>query len=285
MAALRAVEAVARLGGLKAAADEMGVSEGAVSQAVIKAEARLGRALFDRRPRGMVPTELGERVCAALTRGMGEIASAVRSARREADNLLTVSVAPVFASRWLVSRLGRFHDAHPDVRLRVDASLGYVDLAASDIDVCIRSGRGPWPGTVVRKLADQRIFPVCSPGLAERLPDAAGLSDVPVLHDASDPDLWPWWFTEMGIETRDPSAGTTFSDAALCMDAAIAGQGIYLAVDTLVAEPLRIGALVRPFEGTVAIDRAYWLVTPETGGNSKTVRKFGDWLDRELAET
>ena len=132
LSALRAVEAVARLGGLRGAADEIGVSEGAVSQAVIKAEARLGHALFLRHPKGMRPTELGAEVSVALTRGMVELAGAIRACRRAGDSTLTVSVAPVFASRWLVSRLGDFYAEYPDVKLRIDADLRYVDPATSD---------------------------------------------------------------------------------------------------------------------------------------------------------
>lgn len=282
LSALRAVEAVARLGGLRPAADELGVSEGAVSQAVIKAEARLERTLFERHPKGMRPTELGTEVCATLTRGMGEIVVAVRTARRESGDLLTVSVAPVFASRWLVSRLGRFHDSHPNVKLRIDASLGYVDLGASDVDVCIRSGHGPWEGTVSRKLAGQSIFPVCSPALAARMKGPASLADAPILRDASDPHLWSWWMKGTGADDVDQPDGTTFSDAGLCMDAAIAGQGVYLALDTLVQEPLRTGALVRLFPEEVRIDRAYWLVARRNPSNERAVRAFGDWLDREL---
>lgn len=216
---------------------------------------------------------------------MGEIAGAIRACQRANDRTLTVSVAPVFASRWLVSRLGSFYEGHPDVKLRIDASLPFVDLVTSDIDACIRSGRGPWAGVTCRKLSDQTIFPVCSPATAQQLKSANDLFDIPILKDASDPDMWTWWAQAAGVDEGGLQEGTTFSDATLCMDAAIAGQGVYMAVDTLVQDQLRTGSLVPPFEESLRLDRAYWLLTPTASPMERTVGQFGDWLDRALRDS
>ncbi len=142
---LRALEAVGRLGSLQAAAAELGVTVGAVSQQILKAEAQLGRPVFQRLPKGMVATEWAVPVLAKLTEGFESLSQAVCAARRRDDTLLTISVAPVFAARFLVHRLDRFSALHPDIRLRIDATTALVDFAAENVDLGIRVGAGRWP--------------------------------------------------------------------------------------------------------------------------------------------
>src|SRR6478735_8715669 len=141
---LRAVDAVGRLGSLQAAAEELGVSIGAVSQQVIKAEAQLDLVVFERTPKGMVATEPGARLLAMLTEGFRHLSQAVASTQRRDDSILTISVAPVFAARWLVYRLDRFAERHPDINLRMDATTRLVNPALCDVDIGIRVGSGDW---------------------------------------------------------------------------------------------------------------------------------------------
>jgi LysR family glycine cleavage system transcriptional activator len=139
---LRAVEAVGRLGTLRAAAAELGVTVGAVSQQILKSEEQFGRSLFERLPKGLTPTPFGQEVLRHLTAGFAEISAGVALAERRRDDVLTVSVAPVFAGKWLVWRLQRFRDQHPDIHVRIDAEVALVDPDTSDVDVCVRVGRG-----------------------------------------------------------------------------------------------------------------------------------------------
>ena len=166
---LRAVETVARLGSLAAAAGELNVSASAVSQQIKRTEKQLGQALFERTPGGLVATEFGAAFTARLGVGFRELAQAVAMADEASQCTLVVSVAPAFASKWLLPRLSRHFARHPNVLLRIDASGRLADLDRSDVDVAIRMGDGSWPGGRAELLLAQEIFPVCAPSIAARL--------------------------------------------------------------------------------------------------------------------
>lgn len=285
LSALRAVEAVGRLGGLRTAADELGVTVGAVSQQIQKAEAELGRPLFERRPRGLVPTAFGAPVLARLTAGFAELSAAVALADRRREDVLTVSVAPVLASKWLVWRLDRFAATHPDVRVRIDASVALVDPATSDVDLCIRVGRGGWPGVAAERLVDQLVFPVCAPALAERLRTPADLARAPIVREPAPMFSWDVWLGPHGLDETILPEGPVYSDAGLCLDAAIAGQGVFLAWETLAADALAFGRLVAPFPEKVATGISYWLVSAADRPRSPAARDFRAWITKELAQS
>lgn len=280
---LRAVEAVGRLGSLRAAADELGVTVGAVSQQVLKTEEQIGRTLFERGPKGLRPTTLGEEIVRRLTAGFAELSAAIALADRRRDDVLTVSVAPVLAGKWLVWRLHRFAEAHPEVRVRLDASLDLVDPNATDVDVCIRVGRGDWPGVRAEKLFDQRVFPVCSPALAQALRTPADLGMVPVIRDPHAMFSWDIWLRPNGLDESVLGDGPTFSDAGLGLDAAIAGHGILLAWETLAVDALAMGRVVAPFPGRYETGIAYWFVEPLHTPRTPPIRAFRTWLKAEFA--
>lgn len=279
---LRAIEAAGRLGSLRAAADELGVTVGAVSQHILKAEARFGRALFERHPRGLRPTPLGQEVVSRLGAGFAEISTAVALAERKRDDVLTVSVAPVFASKWLVWRLHRFNARHPGLRIRIDADVALVD--PTDVDVCIRVGRGDWAHVYAEKLLDQLIFPVCSPALAERLHRPADLADVPIIRDRRPMISWDTWLRPNGLEESILGDGPVFSDASLCLDAAIAGQGVFLAWETLACDAISFGRLAAPFPDRYPTGISYWFVTARDARRGRAVRAFHQWLEDELRD-
>lgn len=281
---LRAVECVGRLGGLKPAADWLGVTSGAVSQQVQKVEQQLGRPLFFRHHFGMVPTPLGREVLIHLTAGFSELAIAVDQASALTQHALVVSVAPVFASKWLVWRLKSFNDAHPDVRVRVDATTTIVDPNGSDVDLCIRVFKGRPTGTRVSKLLDQRIFPVCSPRIAENIKTPTDIRSIPVIRDSLSRFGWELWLEKLGLSENDLTNGPTFSDAALCLDATIAGQGIFLAWETLANDAMARGQVVAPFDGRIATGTSYWLLEKDQSAKAGDVAKFTDWLRQELGQ-
>jgi DNA-binding transcriptional LysR family regulator len=280
---LRAVEAVARLGSLRAAASDMGVTPGAVSQQVIRAEQILGRPLFDRTPLGMAPHASSDEVLRLLHRGFADLVAAVARAAPDCDDCLTVSVAPVLASRWLIWRLPRFRAAHPQIRVRIDAELGLVDPTWGEVDLCVRVGRGDWPGVRAERLAAQVIFPVCAPDLASRIRDHADLAAVPIIRETKANFGWEDWLRPEGRPEVKPGDGPLFSDAQLCLDAAISGEGVFLSFESLAADPLAMGRLAEPFRGRHATGNAYWLVTPAEGPVRRHVRAFSQWLREEFA--
>lgn len=280
---LRAIEAVGRLGSLRAAAEELGVTAGAVSQQIQKTEQQLGRDLFERRPRGLALTAQGEDVLGHLTRGLMELSSAVALAERNREDSLTVSVAPVLAAKWLVWRLKDFYRKHPGIRVRIDSTIALVDPNLSDVDLCIRVGKGDWPDVYAEKLIDQRIFPVCSPALAKQIKRPEDLARHPIIRDAGQVYSWNIWLKPNGCEEGIPGDGPTFSDGSLCLDAAIAGQGVFLAWETLAADSLVMGRLAAPLPGRYPTGLAYWLVVGKHRKPSRGVRRFTTWLREQLA--
>ncbi len=212
MNGLRAAEAVGRLGSLQAAADELGVTIGAVSQHLGRLEAALGHALFARTSRGLVPTEFARSFLPRLTTGFSELEGALRSARLDRVNVLTLSVAPVFASKWLVPRLARFSELHPGITVRLDASTALIDPDRSDVDLAIRVGDGNWPGVATRFLLPQEIFPVCAPALAAKLHEPLDLTTVPIVRDANSTLRWATWLAPFGIAEDALADGHTFTE-------------------------------------------------------------------------
>lgn len=257
---LRAVEAAGRLGSLSKAAESLGVTVGAVSQQIRKTEAQLGRALFVRTPAGLEPTEVGRTLLAGLGEGFRALSAAVATAAGPPDNALTVSVAPLLAARWLVPRLPAFLERHPGVDIRIDASLDYADLDGGAVDVALRVGRDPGPGVRADRLVAQRIFPVCSPSLAPRLREPADLAGVPVVRDHNSALSWSTWLGPAGLDETILRPGPTYSDAGLCLEAVIAGQGVMLAWPTLAGDALREGRVAAPFDRAEETGHHYFFV-------------------------
>ncbi|OLP53085.1 LysR family transcriptional regulator [Rhizobium rhizosphaerae] len=281
---LRAVEAAARLGSLQAAAAELGVTIGAVSQQILKTERQLGRPLFARQPRGLDVLPEAEAVIADLAEGFVRLERAVVRARRRDETVLTVSVAPVFAARWLVPRLDRFEARHPGLRLRLDATARLVDLEAEEVDLAIRVGRGDWPGTAAELLLAQRVFPVASPALAERLQRPEDVLSLPAVIDGRSMFSWELWLEAAGLPGRSMAVRHVFNEASLCLDAAIAGQGLFLAWQTIACDALRDGRLIEPFDLRVPTGLGHYILTP-TGRRATPARTaLRAWLFDEIGE-
>ena len=286
---LRAVEVAGRLGTLTLAAAELGVSVGAVSQQILKTEQQLGRTIFTRAPKGLVPTPFGTELLTYLERGFREFARGVALASEPKRNLLIISVAPVLAAKWLVPRLHRFQLAHPALQVRIDASVELVDLDHSDVDLAIRVGDGNWGNVQAELLLKQRTFPVCAPSLAARLKKPRDLAKVPIIRDR--PAVireishvrWNTWLALHGMdESLLATAGPSFSDSALCLDAAIAGQGVMLGWHTLAMDALADGRLVKPFAEEAETGLGYYLVTSLARGNDKKIVAFKSWIRQEI---
>lgn len=280
---LRAAEAAGRLGSLPAAAAELGVTVGAVSQHVLKLERQLGRTLFERSSRGVSPTASAAAILAQFTRGMAELDAAVsRSFRNEADTL-TLSVAPVFAAKWLVPRLAGFGCLHPGIRIRLEATTTLVDPERDDVDLAIRVGAGDWPRVKAHLLLPQEVYPVASPAVAGQLHTPQDLRRTPVIRDALSVIPWSLWLDAFGIDEGSLQAGSSFTDAALCLDAAISGQGVMLAWDTLAQDALAAGRLVAPFQHRASTGLGYWLVSSRSRRPTIAMQRFAGWIRDELA--
>ncbi|ODT20299.1 MAG: LysR family transcriptional regulator [Mesorhizobium sp. SCN 65-12] len=282
---LRAVETVARLGSLAAAATELNVSASAVSQQVKRTEKQLGQALFERTAAGLVPTEFGKTFTARLGAGFRELTQAVAMADEASACTLVVSVAPAFASKWLLPRLSRHFSRHPNVLLRIDASARIADLDHSDIDIAIRLGDGKWPEGDAELLLAQEVFPVCAPSIAAKLRTIEDLAQTCAITDERAMINWESWFEAAGVEPVTFQKGARFTDPMLCLESAIAGHGVMLAWQLLTADALADGRLVAPFGVRAQSGLGYWLVTSATKRESRKVRDFKAWIREEIEAT
>jgi DNA-binding transcriptional LysR family regulator len=282
---LRAVEAVLRLGSLNAAASEIGVTTGAMSQQVIKAETTLGVQLFVRTPHGLVPTPIAKVIADHLHAGFKELELAVSLVRSKAINQVSVSAPPVFASKWLVWRLHRFYEKNQNLRLLVDATSKLVDVDGRDIEACIRVGKGNWPDVTAIKLAEIRVFPVCAPQWQERITCPQDLCEIPIIQDRSSMFDWNDWLIPNELDRSLLSGGPIYSDASLCLDAAIAGQGVFLAWEMLAYDAMERGRLIAPMPGRFPTGHSYWFIESKRRERSKSIQNFLDWLQSEINVT
>lgn len=282
LSALRAIEAIARTGTLARAAEELGVTAGALSQRLAKAEAALGRPMFIRQSSGLKPTEACADIAPRLTRAITDLSSIVSDIRDVDSTVLTVSVAPIFASRWLVWRLQKFNQQNPTISIRVVPTVELVDLDRSEVDVGIRVGKDPTLCVSATKLLDQRVFPVCSPEIAERIEATEDLAKVPVIRENEDLYGWDAWLAERGGAPVTLKTGPTYADASLCLDAAMTGQGVFMAWETLACDALERGQIVSPFAQRSSTGARYWFATSRASARNPSVRKFRLWLEEEL---
>lgn len=290
--ALRAFEAAARHLSFTRAAEELHVTPAAISHQIKGLEDDLGVPLFRRLTRALLLTDAGQAALPPLRAAFEQIEEAVALARAPArTGILTVSAAPSIAAQWLVPRLDRFRSRHPEIDVRIDATMQMVDFARDGIDLAIRYGPGRYPGCRIERLFREEVFPVCAPELHEGPPplsEPADLRHATLLHHdfAQGGDLYPcWsmWLRAAGVGDVDAGRGPRFLVASLAVQAAIAGQGVALASNVLAGDALASGRLVRPFALSLPVDFAYWVVVPERGAQQPKVQAFRDWLLEEAA--
>src|SRR3984893_4021080 len=285
--ALTAFEAAARSESFTRAAEELCVTQGAVSQQVKALEATLGVKLFNRERQRLVITEAGREYLAVVRDALDRIAVGTeRLVQHQTSGVLTVSTSPDFAAKWLVHRLGRFAETHPDIDLRVSATMHHVDFVREDVDVAGRPGDGDWEGLHVQRLCVEQLFAVCSPKLAagrQRLAKPSDVLKFPLLHlDAR--KEWITWLEAAGGGAADISRGPVMNRASMLIDAAVDGQGIALARTALAAWDLINRRLVRPFELTLALSKTYWIVCPKATSTLPKIATFRGWLLAEAAD-
>ena len=280
--ALRAIEIVARRGALAPAADELGVTIGAVSQHLRRAEERLGMELFERTPNGLRPLPALKAALPQLTSGFTALQDGLASLKGSDEGVLNLTVGSVFASRWLIWRINKFTLANRDIEVRLNVTAAMLDLGRPDIDCGIRYGHGKWPGVTAELVGGTRYQPVCAPVVAKRLNTPADLADVPVIQDETTMLSWDAWRSEVGLDPAIKLAGPIYSDASLAFDAAISEQGVLMAADMMSADAVSDGRLVRPFEHAVEGPLGYWLVVAKGRRESRKLRAFRAWLKEEV---
>ena len=289
--ALRAFEAAARHLNFSRAADELAVTPGAVSQQIQNLEDYVGAALFKRTPKGLLLTDAAQTALPALREAFDRLAEAASLLTAAVDGRrLTVSVAPSFAAKWLVPRLGFFEAEHPLVDVWLSADMEVVDFALGEIDLAIRYGAGRYPGLEVVKLMSETVIPVASPAFLEANPlsDPADLAHHILLHDgspdadASCPD-WSMWRAARGIKGVDGTRGPRFNQSSLVIEAAVGGRGVALAKRALAQADLDAGRLIAPLQIATEVDFAYFVVHPKAKGRLPQVKAFVNWITAQAA--
>jgi LysR family glycine cleavage system transcriptional activator len=285
--ALRAFEASARHESFTSAAAELFVTQGAVSQQVKALEDELGLKLFRREHQRLAITEAGRDYLGVVRDAFDRLSMGTeRLLQRQGAGLLNVSTSPNFAAKWLVHRLGRFSEAHPEIDLRISASMQHVDFAREDVDLAIRHGDGTWPALHATRLCEEEIFPVCSPLLLKgrrALKAPADLAHHALLH-VNDASHWNGWLRHFRVKGVDGARGMVLNQASMAIDAAIQGQGVAMARTALAAWDLLGGRLVRPFRQALAAPFAMWIVCPRATAELPKIATFRQWLLAEAAE-
>ena len=284
--ALKAFEAAARSESFTRAAEELNVTQGAVSHQVKALEEILGVKLFNRERQRLVITEAGREYLAVVRDALDRIAVGTeRLVQRQTSGVLTVSTSPDFAAKWLVHRLGRFAEAQPDIDLRVSATIQQVDFAREDVDLAVRHGDGNWAGLDAVRLCSEQLFPVCAPKLVSgrnRIAKAADLLKFPLLR-LEDWKNWSRWFDAAGV-TATAVPGPVLNRASMLIDAAVDGQGIALARTTLAAWDLINGRLVKPIDVSLRLANTYWIVGSKATSALPKIKVFREWLLAEAAD-
>jgi len=282
---LRTFVEVGQRGSVKAAAEALHVTSGAVSQQIRLLEDRLGIALFTRERQGLRLTEAGASVYPSLLEAFAQVDKAVDTLQAfKTCQTLTVSTVATFAASWLVPRLGRFNQLHPQIEVRVEATSNLVDMRRDRVDVALRHGLGNYPGLDVTRLMAPVLVPVACPSLvagSRAIQKPEDCLDFPLLHDTDRAD-WPLWLAAHGA-VDDPRAerGTAFEDDYLLIRAAAACQGLALVPQEYAREEIAAGRLVQVLDKPWPARFAYYLVTLPGAMQRVEVQAFADWIKAE----
>lgn len=277
---LRAFEAAARHGSFTRAAEELGVTQGAISRHIRALEERLGFALFVRHPQGLEIENAARMFANELGEAFSRIARATDNLiATQTHSVITIRGYTTFFIRWLIPRLPRFQLAYPEIDIRLVAAADPVDFDRDAVDVAIRYGSGRWPHWRADLLFLDRLMPVCSPDYLQARPkDPQGLLDsATLLHHTLRPSDWPDWLAEAGLR-GDGAEYLHFQDLSIIYECARAGLGLALGQEAYLKDEIASGKLVRPLEPVLTRSRGYYLVCPEDRANAPKIALFRKWL-------
>ncbi|WP_089176656.1 transcriptional regulator GcvA [Bosea sp. AS-1] len=289
LSALAAFEAAARHGSFTRAAEELNLTQGAVSRQVAHLEEVLGVSLFERVKKRVSLTVAGAAYAVEVRDGLSRLAAATVSAMafRGAAGVLNLAILPTFGTRWLIPRLPRFIEAHPGITINFATKLVPFDFGREPLDAAVHFGDPVWPGARLHRLMGEEIVPVASPALVARfgLSEPADMLKAPLLQQSTRPRAWANWLEEQGLPPQRALMGPRFEQFAMVSQAAVAGLGLAIVPRFLVEEELRSGALVIPVDRSLVGQEGYYLVYPEEKANLPTVTAFRDWLLAEFASS
>ncbi|MDD7974019.1 LysR substrate-binding domain-containing protein, partial [Roseinatronobacter alkalisoli] len=271
---------------LTLAADELNVSQVAVSRQVRVLEDYMGVTLFRRLNRGLELTREGDLLYKGVAKAFQDIEDATKHvSRRGQRNILAIQSYVTFSQGWLMPRLNKFHSAHPRIEIRLSSAAEAADFDTDNLDAAIRGGEGNWPGLHAEKLADMELVPVCSPSFlaANPLRQISDLSKVRLLFSMARPRDWLRWLDSVNAGFT-PGNRLLFENSSLAYDGALMDLGVAIANRHFVQRRLKLGTLVAPFEQGCGTGESYYLTWPKGTPPSPPLLKFLDWIRSEISE-
>ena len=284
LTAIRAFEAAGRHENFSRAADELGLTQAAISYQVRQLEDRVGRPLFVREKGRVRLSETGRRLLPAISGGFAGIAEAFAALRGEDEDVLDVNTAVSFGGTWLSARIGRFQVRYPDLAVRISLANELIDFGRGGIDAVIRMGRGTWEGLRSDFLFRQHFAPICAPSFLEanQIREPADLLRVERL--APNDSMWTAWFAAARVGTTPPPRQGVVLDSQLQEASAMqSGFGIAMMTPLYWTADLASGRLVQPFDTLYLPGTAQWLVHPAGRVGVRKIERFREWLHEELA--
>jgi len=282
LAALQAFEASARLLSFTRAAEELSLSQGAISRQVAALEQALGVALFDRVRQRIVLTQAGAAYAEDVREALGRISAATLNAIafKGTGGSLALAILPTFGTRWLIPRLPDFSQKHPEVTLNFSTRIVPFDFSRELLDAAIHFGDAVWPGAIMHRLMGETIIPVASPALVARLGVHApeDVLKAPLLRQATRPRAWGEWLAAQGLDPERALNGPSFEQFAMVAQAAVAGLGLAIVPRFLVEDELKSGTLTIPIARPIESRQAYWLVYPAQKKDRPALKAFREWL-------
>lgn len=280
---LVAFECAARHESFSRAAEELHLTQGAISRQIRALEEIVGVDLFERVRQRVVLSEAGRAYLADVRRSLGDLGDATHRVMGFAGTrgVLELAVLPTFGTRWLVPRLARFLAAHPDVTVNLAARIEPFDFAADPFDAAIHVGQPVWAGGVLEHLMDEEVVPVARPDWLRGLASPADLAGLPLLHQSTRPSAWADWFAAVGVTSDAAWRGPRFDQFSMVAEAAACGLGAALVPRFLIEEELASGRLAILFPAPLATHSAYYVVHPASKGRSALLRAFEEWIVAE----
>ncbi|MEP9360294.1 LysR substrate-binding domain-containing protein [Sphingomonas sp. KR3-1] len=284
LAAVRVFEAAARHGNFTRAAEELGMTQAAVSYQMKLLEERVGAPLFARSGRGIMLTDTGRRIAPQITGAFDAMGEAFAAVHAESESVISITAPRTLATNWLASRLGSFQLARPDLAVRLHVGDEMVDLAAGEADIGLRGASGPMPGLCCHFLMRMPVTPLASPAFLAKHPPVrtpADLLDLPRLTYRD--DWWDLWFAAAMGEAPDTSqVGIRFDSQILDGNAAIAGHGFAILSPPMWQPAIDAGQLVQPLPQVAQYRNSFWLMYAEGKRNQPKIRAFRDWVLEEV---
>lgn len=285
MASLRAIEALERLKTASAVANELGLTQSAVSRQLQLLEQQLRENIKLRRNNRLELTPQAKEFAIKIREALRSIHDATKDLKFDDQaNALTLGILPSFGMRWLMPRLGDLSRLHPEITINMLTRLVPVDFGAEQIDAALHFGNPTWPNTSSMKLKTECVVPVCHPGFFKNTPILEDLAHTDLLQIMSRPNSWTDWFKKQGYSEPINKPSTTYDQFSTIHQAVLAGLGVALMPKYLVEEDLARGIMICPYDGNGHVNEAYHLVWSHRENIKPAVRKFRDWLADQVED-